>query len=67
VRVTDRNGVRYCALSLRLEADAVSILRAHAPGPKAYGRLVARLLYQLQAVEDERRRVQQIEITGSEE
>jgi hypothetical protein len=66
VRVTERRGVRYCALSLRLEADAVAILRAHAPGPRAYGRLISRLLYQLQAVEDERLRVQQLKMAGNE-
>jgi hypothetical protein len=66
MRVTERGGVRYCALSLRLESDALDILRQHAPGPKAYGRFIARLLYQLQATEAERSRLQQVDMTTSE-
>jgi len=39
------------AVNIALERDAVRILRLYAPGPKGYGKLLSRLLYEHEARE----------------
>jgi hypothetical protein len=57
MRVSRRDRVDYCAVNLRLEAAALEILRKRAPGPKSFGRYLARLLYESEARIEERQKL----------
>jgi hypothetical protein len=59
MRTWERDGKSICAVNFTLEAEALAILRRHAPTPRRYGHFLARLLYEFEARQDERQRMHQ--------
>ena len=53
----NQDGRRVTFVNLRVDEEAVEILKRCSPSPKTRGRFVARLLYEHQARLDERERI----------
>jgi hypothetical protein len=59
MRQWDRGGRRVGAINLTLPLDAIEILRKYAATPRGHGDLLARLLYEHEARQEERQHFRQ--------
>jgi len=59
MRVTEKIGGRkVIAINARIDLDAYELLRQYSPTPRGHGRFLSRLIYEFQARQEERNRLQ---------
>jgi hypothetical protein len=69
MRITDKgNGRKVVAVNFRLDLDAFELLKQYSPTTRARGHFLSRLLYEYQARQDERTRIQRqlAEVIGAD-
>jgi hypothetical protein len=60
MRITMKpTGKKIVAINLRIDLDAVEIMKQHCPTPQGHGCFLARLLYEFEARREERERLKQ--------
>jgi hypothetical protein len=59
MRQWERQGQRVAAINLTMPIDAIEILRKYAPTPRGHGDFLSRLLFEYEARQDERQRIQE--------